>query len=96
MIPTMLRPPLQCRINSKRQHEYSDGQLVLPSHILEWKGEIIRRYDAEKNDQWKLYLSSTGQGLWVELSHIEVIGRTPGKHTVKEAITDIVKKIKEL
>jgi hypothetical protein len=36
---------------------YNDGTVVNDSHVLTWLGEIIRRADPEKDNQWKLCAS---------------------------------------
>jgi len=75
------RPPLQCRVMSESY--YNDGSIVTDSHILTWMGEIQRRADPEKDDQWKLCAPSR-KYVWTEVGDIQILGRTPGSHYLKE------------
>lgn len=81
MIP---RPPKQCRVAISGLC-YIDGTSVNENHLLTWRGDIQRRTDPEKPDLWKLY-SSDDLWVWVEEDYLEILGRTPGSHTVKEQI----------
>lgn len=82
-----IRPPQQVRIICYGM-TYSDGSDVSPNHLLEWRGSVSIRADHHKDDTWELH---TGDGRTVEcgLSDIEIMGRTPGCHTVQEWAKEI-------
>lgn len=62
---------------------YNDGKTVDPNHILEWRGDMSRRADPDKDDIWKLYAFKE-RWVWANRSDIEILGRTPGCHTFRE------------
>lgn len=78
------RPPKQCRLICYGM-AYNDETEVMPNHILEWRGEISRRANPEKDDLWKLYAPDK-RWVWSTVSDIEILGRTPGNHTLQEWI----------
>ena len=81
------RPPKQCRLICIGM-AYNDGKTVEPHHVLEWRGELTRRANPEKDDMWKLYAPGE-RWVWADRSDIEILGRTPGNHTVREMLDDV-------
>lgn len=77
----IIRPPQQCRVLSSAY--YNDGSIVSDSHMLTWMGEVQIRADPEKDDMWKL-CASKDKWVWAEIGDIQVLGRTPGSHYLRE------------
>ena len=81
-----LRPPQQCRAIVYGA-TYNDGTEVSMNHVLEWKGLLWIRCNPEKDDIYRLHAS---EEKWTELCghEFEVLGRTPGAHTLQEKLKD--------
>jgi len=86
-------PPQQCHLICEG-YCYNDDKPVEVDHILEWRGELTKRYNPDKDDILKLYskdekFTSAGH------SDIVMLGRTPGVHTVSEMIHNLNHNIKQ-
>lgn len=76
-------PPQQCRVIAHGV-TYSDGTPVSPSHVLEWRGLVSIRCNPDKDDIW--HLECGEKRVEIEVGDLEILGRTPGHHTMREKL----------
>lgn len=75
------QPPQLCRVIDTSL-TLADGTTVATNQVLEWRGNLQIRYSADRDPMYLLH--SEKSEAWLEYSHIEFLGRTPGCHTIDE------------
>ena len=91
------QPPQTCRL-TVYGCALEDGTEILPSHNLEWRGEVNIRYCPDKDNLMKLYAGKSH--LWCEVSCIELLGRPDKSFSLSEAakrgeLLDIIRRMRD-